>query len=55
MKNTFLIIAAILFLLYMLSQRGTTSYKKDKEDKDKDNFKKMFKGRRGEKYCPMCK
>ena len=54
--KTILIIAAVLFILFMLSRGGTSSYEENKNKLAKFLPKGLMpiKKKEKEKYCPMC-
>jgi hypothetical protein len=51
--KTILIIAAVLFVLFMLSRGGTSSYENPLTQLLSNTG--MMPGKKKEKYCPMCK
>jgi hypothetical protein len=53
-NKTILIIAAVLFILFMLSRGGTSSYEENKFAKFLPTGMMRIKKKEKEKYCPMC-
>jgi hypothetical protein len=53
-NKTILIIAAVLFILFMLSRGGTSSYENPLTQLLSDTGMMPEKNKEKEKYCPMC-